>query len=127
MGVVAIAIHREKFWKLFCQNFIVKKCYLKKIIMFIACETKLCSPQAKFFEILGEKTRKRVFSYEILIAPLSGGNTPSGGIKGGKGGCPPKGGRFQRYGTECITNIRQNDNQTEPKRNVQMSNKCQTK
>ena len=41
--------------------------------MFIVCETKLYSPQAIFFEILGEKKRKMVFSYEILISPSQWG------------------------------------------------------
>ena len=56
----------------FLPKFHSQKVLLEKIIMFIACETKLCSPQAKFFWNFREKTRKRVFSYEILIAPSQG-------------------------------------------------------
>ena len=93
-----IAMGREKLLNFFCHNFIVKKCYLKKIIMFIACETKLCSPQANFFEILGEKTRKWVFSYEILIAPSQGGQYTFRGHIRGQEGLPLKG-AFSEVGT----------------------------
>ena len=91
--------YRDGSWKafeFFLPQFHSQK--VKKIIMFIACETKLCSPQADVFEILGKKTRKWVFSYEILIAPSQGGQYTFRGHIRGQEGLPLKG-AFSEVGT----------------------------